>query len=258
MLVEEERAACDIAREPTSSQLPHEFGLGGLNTTGSAPRVSLNARPKGAHATVSRNNRHPRPPPAGVVQCFVAKETDLLPWVLGGMLALGAVAAIAVGQPDPAPGGAPSTPSAAASPSSVRAASSAAPAAHPAAPADLSPVAISTSARQQLPPGQVWECDVNGRRVFSDVQCGTHATVRQLSEPNVIDSAAAYPRGTSRPYGSGPGPGYYPQAASEAPPDDSDGGGDPIDTQVIVVHDRARRDQLARHGNHPHPRAAHP
>jgi hypothetical protein len=190
----------------------------------------------------------------------MAEDTDLLPWVLGGMLALGAVAAIAVGLPDPTPGGAPAAPNTAVSASNAQASPSAASAAHVAASADLSPAVVSTNARPQLPPGHVWECDVNGQRVFSDVQCGTHATVRQLTELNLFDSSAAYGRGTPRPYGSGPGPGYpQPMPASEAPPDDSDtGGGDPIYSQVIVVHDRPHRDQLAHHGNHPRPRAARP
>jgi len=195
-----------------------------------------------------------------VVEWLVAEHTDLLPWVLGGMLALSAVAAIAVGLPDSTPGGAPTAPTTAVSTSTAQAAPSTASAAHPTAPADLSPVVISPNARPQLPRGQVWECDSNGQRVFSDTQCGAHATVRQLTELNVIDSPAAYVRGTPRPDGYPPTPGYYPQAepASEAPPADSDAGGDPIYTQVIVVHDRPRRDQLAHHGNHPRPRAAHP
>jgi len=198
------------------------------------------------------------------------------------MLALGAVAAIAAGLPDPAPGGTPTAPHTAASASTAQAAPSATPAstvqasptatspstaqatpsgtsaARPAASADVSPVVVSTSARPQLPPGQVWECDNNGQRVFSDVQCGAHATVRQLTELNVIDSAVAYPRGAPRPDGYAPGPGYYPQPVpSEAPPNDSDAG-DPLYTQVIVVRDRLRREQQARHANRPHPRAAHP
>jgi len=208
---------------------------------------------------------------------------DTLPWVLGGALALGAVAAIAAGLPDPATGGAPTAlhtaasastaqaaPSAtsagtaqasptATSPRTAQASPSATSAARPAAPADVSPGVVSTSARPQLPPGQVWECDINGQRVFSDIQCGAHATVRQLTEPNVIDSGAAYARSAPRPDGYAPGPGYYPQPipAGEAPPADSDAG-DPIYTQVIVVRDRSRRDQPAHHGNRPHPRAAPP
>jgi hypothetical protein len=190
----------------------------------------------------------------------MVEDADLLPWVLGGILALGAVAAFAVGLPDPTPGGAPTAPNTAVSASTAQPVPSAASATHPAAPADLSPVVVSRNARPQLPPGQVWECDINGQRVFSDVQCGTQATVRQLTELHVFDSSAAYGRGTPRPFGYGPGPGYYPQPvpASEAPPDGSDAGGDPIYTQVVVAHDRARHDQLAHHGNRPHPRGAHP
>jgi translation initiation factor IF-2 len=205
----------------------------------------------------------------------MTEETDLLPWLLGGMLALGAAAAIAVGVSDSTPAGVPAAPTAAAPASRPQAAPSTA--APGAAPADVSPVVAAANARAQLPPGRVWECEINGQRVFSDVQCGAHATVRQLSEQNVFDASVAYGRGAPRPYGDGPGPGpgpgpsgpapggpapghYDPQPgyASDAPPDDASGG-DPIYSQVIVVHDRARRDQLAHHhDNHPHPRAAHP
>jgi hypothetical protein len=188
----------------------------------------------------------------------MSKEADLLRWILGGMLALGAVAATALSDPT----GPPAAPAAAAV-STAQAAPSAAPAAHPAAQADLSPVVVSPTARPQLPPGQVWECEVDGRRIFSDSQCGAHATVRQLSELNVIDSKTAYPRAAPRP---GPGPGYYPQSdpgydrepASETP-DDSDANY-PIytGTPVVVVRDRVRRDHLAHRGNHPQPRAAQP
>jgi hypothetical protein len=192
------------------------------------------------------------------LQCVMVENTGLLPWMLGGLLTLGAVAAIAGGLSDPTSGGALTALNPAASTSTARAVPGAAPAAHSAAPADPSPVVVSTNARRQLPPGHVWECDFNGQRVFSDTQCGKHATVRQLTEPNVFDSNAAYGRGTSRPYGNGPAPGYYPQPlpTSETPPEDSDGG-DPIYTQVIVLRDQ-RRDPLAHHGNHPHPRAGHP
>ena len=191
----------------------------------------------------------------------MSEKTDLLSWILGGMLALGAVTATALSDPT-AP---PTAPVVAGSTTQV--APSTAPAAHPAAQADLSPVVVSPTARPQLPPGQVWECDVDGRRVFSDSQCGAHATVRQLSELNVIDSKTAYPPAAPRPYS--PGPGYYPQPgpgydrdaapASDAPPDDSDANY-PIYTgaPVVVVRDRVRRDHLPHRGNHPQPRASQP
>jgi hypothetical protein len=197
-----------------------------------------------------------------VVEWAMSEETDLLPWILGGTLALGAVAATALGLSDPT--GPPTAPGVAAV-STPQVAPSATPAAHPALPVDLSPVVVSPTARQQLPPGQVWECDVDGRRVFSDTQCGAHATVRQLSELNVIDSSAAYAHVAPRPYAPGyysqPGPGYDrdPGPASDTPTDDSDAN-DPIytGTPVIVARDRSHRDQLAHRDNHPRPRPARP
>ena len=188
----------------------------------------------------------------------MSEETDLLPWILGGMLALGAVAATALSDPT----GPPAAPVAAAV-STAQAAPSAVPAAQSAAQADLSPVVVSPTVRPQLPPGQVWECEVDGRRIFSDSQCGAHATVRQLSELNVIDSKTAYPRTVPRP---GPGAGYYPQSdpgydrepASETP-DDSDANY-PIYTgaPVVVVRDRVRRDHSLIAATTRAPRAARP
>src|ERR1700679_241607 len=133
----------------------------------------------------------------------MAQHPDLLPSVLGPLLALGPVAAFAAGLPDPTPGGVPTAPNTAVPASKAQAAPSAASAVHAAAPAALSPVAAGTNARPQLPPGQVWECDVNGQRVFSDVQCGTHATLRQLPELNVFDPNVAAVRSAPRPYGTG-------------------------------------------------------
>jgi hypothetical protein len=186
----------------------------------------------------------------------MAEDIDLLPWILGGALALGAVAATAVGLSDPT--SPPTAPVVAAAVSTKQVAPSettAAPAAH----VDLSPVVVSPAARAQLPPGQVWECELGGQRVFSDTQCGAHATVRQLSELNVIDSSTAYARVPPRPHG--PSPGYYPQpeVAGEAPPDDSDANY-PVysGTPVVVVHDRRRRDHPAHRGNHPQARPARP
>jgi hypothetical protein len=192
----------------------------------------------------------------------MVEDTDLLPWILGGALALGAVAATAGGLSDP------TTPPAApvvAAASTQQALPSATPATRPAAQVELSPVVVAPTARAQLPPGQVWECDVGGQRVFSDTQCGAHAAVRQLNELNVIDSSAAYAQRAPRPYSPGyypqPGPGYgrEPVPAGDTPSDDSDANNQIYTgTPVVVVHDRWRRDHLAHRGNHPQARAARP
>jgi predicted outer membrane lipoprotein len=206
----------------------------------------------------------------------MARDTDLFPWILGGCLACaaGAMTMVAVSAPEE-PGGralAASPPAASTSPiaspspqsgsfaSSVPASSAAARATQTSSSDQttaLSPVVISPNARPQLPPGQVWECDVNGQRVFSDVQCGSRATVRQLRDLNVMDSPAA-----PQPFGyGGPYPGYrYPPATSPAPPvyypDEApaDYSGDPyVGDSYIVVHDRYRR--YHRPHAQPHPRS---
>jgi len=145
----------------------------------------------------------------------MAKDIDLLPWILGAMLAVGAAAA---------------------------AASDVAPAPAPAAP----------NARKQLPPGQVWECQVDGQRVFSDTRCGAHASVRHLSELNLMASSA--PAGYDRP----PRTGYYPPSpAMDEPapyPSDDEAG---YTGPSVIVRERLRREQ-ARRDHRPRARAARP
>jgi hypothetical protein len=53
------------------------------------------------------------------------------------------------------------------------------------------PPAIQPNSVGLLPRGQVWECVVNGQRTFSDVRCGAHSSVRQLSQLNVMDAEPA-------------------------------------------------------------------
>jgi hypothetical protein len=43
--------------------------------------------------------------------------------------------------------------------------------------------------RAQLLRGQVWQCVINGQRVFSDGPCGEGASVRRLSDPNIMNAA---------------------------------------------------------------------
>jgi hypothetical protein len=173
----------------------------------------------------------------------MARDIDLLPWILGGCLACGAavMTAVALSAPQGSSGAAPQ---AAPSPAPAAAARS------NDSSSDLSPVVISSNARQQLPSGQVWECEVNGQRVFSDVQCGAHATVRQLNDLNVMDSAAAPHPAYRYPYGA-----PYPSATSSAPPSyypadeaPSDYSGDPyVGDQYLVVRDRNHRERRPPH-----------
>ena len=184
----------------------------------------------------------------------MAKNTDLLRWVLSGVLALSAVAATAVVSADSTTGTAPGSSTALPSPP---------PPARPTVTAEVSPVVVSPKARSPLPPGQVWECMIDGQRVFSDTQCGAHASVRQLSEPNVMDSTALPAHGAPRPYGHDPGPAadYYPpsQPASDEGMDEPEGS-DPVYSApaVIVVREHRRRNHDPHHAHHHYPRAARP
>ena len=145
-------------------------------------------------------------------------------WILGGMLALGAAVATAADEM-PAP---------------------------KAAAADLTPVIATPNARTQLPPGQVWECSIGGQRVFSDTQCGAHASIRQLNEVNAMSSSASFPS-VNRFYGA---PQDSPAPDSQAPPDYS---GDPYVSQpFIVVHDGIRRYHFPRRTSHPRGRSSRP
>jgi hypothetical protein len=103
---------------------------------------------------------------------------------------------------------------------------------------------------------------INGQRVFSDAQCGAHASVRQLSELNVMDRPPA--RAAPQPYSRDPGP--APAYPPSPPPTDAGmmdepepEGSYPIYTapSVVVVRERGRRNHPHR-VHHPQPRAARP
>jgi len=86
----------------------------------------------------------------------------------------------------------------------------------------IMPTLVPPSARSELPPGQVWECVLNGQRTFSDSPCGDRPAIRQLSEVNTM---AAVPAGRAPRYlppgmnDSGGGSGYAPDSYA---PEDSE------------------------------------
>jgi hypothetical protein len=177
------------------------------------------------------------------------RDVDLLPWILGGCLAIGAavVTAGALSAPQ-GPPAASAAPAPVAPPPALGAATAVSASS---ASADISPIVMSSNARQRLPPGQVWQCEVNGRRVFSDVQCNTHATVRQLSEPNVM--ASSYPYGSSYPPGvDAATPSDYAPSMDEAAADYSNDAY--VGEQYVVVRDRKHRLHSPRLYTRPHRR----
>jgi hypothetical protein len=122
-------------------------------------------------------------------------DRDIFPWVLGGLLIV--LAAIAIGYT--------SNNKSDLSTSVPRIQSSAAPL--PAAVARPSTVTVRNSGAPTLVPRRVWECAVNGQRIFSDSPCGTTSTIRQLSATNRMDPAPVLPSVT---YYNPPSPGYEP------------------------------------------------
>jgi len=93
-------------------------------------------------------------------------ESDLLPWILGGALLIVAAAAIAAisysGD----------------SPNSIQAGNP------PSTNTVAHPTIVVVNDPPKLPAGEVWECQKNGQRIFSDVPCGGRSTIREVSPIN--------------------------------------------------------------------------
>ena len=222
-----------------------------------------------------------RPPILAAVKWGM--EKDLLPWVLGSaLIAAGALAAMVeftrhtptapvnallAAPPAVTPVPAAATPTVAAAIVAapiVAALAAAAPASLPATvfPAPdagatgvpaTGPASADASANggPQLPPGEIWQCVVNGQKIFSDKRCGNGASVRQIGDVNVMDAP------TPAPWGYRPGPGYAgaPYPAGPSYPDDQDDTGLDSDgyvgQQIILARERARREHH-RQDTHPH------
>jgi hypothetical protein len=204
----------------------------------------------------------------------MTRHAHAVQWILGGLLAVSAAIAAGIGlmsEPAsaqaPAPGtsasetraGAGSAPSASAPPATTPAASptgSPAPPPARAATGGAHSPQLAAATRTPLPPGQVWQCVIDGERIFSDAPCGAHASIRQLRELNVMDSPPAQSYAYAYPYApvSAPAPAFAP-----APADDSDYA-DYWGPDVLWAHGYARRNYLSRQDNHlrpqsrPHPR----
>jgi hypothetical protein len=95
----------------------------------------------------------------------------------------------------------------------------------------------------------VWQCVIDGERIFSDAPCGAHASIRQLRELNVMDSPPAQSYAYAYPYApvSAPAPAFAP-----APADDSDYA-DYWGPDVVWAHRYARRNYFPREDNRPRP-----
>jgi hypothetical protein len=193
-------------------------------------------------------------------------HANLLLWIVGGLLAGSAATFAAIGSTteqaaQPGPGAsanetrapAVSAPPAAPTPGGAALSAAAAP---PSARAAIGGArSPQAAARSPLPAGQVWQCVIDGERIFSDAPCGEHASIRQLRELNVMDA----PPPRSYPYTVPYAPSTAPAATfAPATPDDSDYA-DPWGPEVLWAHGYARRNYLSRQDNHIHPQPqAHP
>lgn len=124
--------------------------------------------------------------------------TDLFPWILGlGLLAAGAFGAVLLMAPPAA--------------KSLRVAAAVPKEQTPAPPATSPPPVIQVPlktpssialARATIPDdaatalvnNPIWQCEVNGHRIFADSPCGAGASIRVLNETNRMNTTPIAPR----------------------------------------------------------------
>lgn len=109
-------------------------------------------------------------------------ERDLLPWILGAaLLIVAAIAAAAISNS----GDNPTIVGARNQPSTITIAH---------------PTIVIANDPPKLPTGEVWECQKNGHRVFSDVPCEGGSTIREVSAINRMQSQSIEPDPTTAAY----------------------------------------------------------
>jgi hypothetical protein len=200
-------------------------------------------------------------------------QTDLFPWILGILLVAVAIPAVlAFTKPADRPirvvattvtPSQPGSPTAAASPATT--ANTPAPLTTPIAPAVSAPATRSitpavaagaqSAVRPALPVGQVWQCVVNGQKVFSDTACGDGATIRQLSDVNGMDPTPVARAPLYTGYGPypgygpnpdyGPNPGYAPTPGYAGAQDGSAADDVYGANQLVVIDGRRRHEHVA-------------
>jgi uncharacterized protein DUF4124 len=116
----------------------------------------------------------------------------------------------------------------------------------PTTPAVSPAAAVQPPGQPALPADQVWQCKVNGQRIFSDSPCGAGASIRQLSAVNGMD--AAPPVHTYRYPTYGPGAGYTP-----APAYDADSSQDAQINEVYGANQYVIIEERRPHEHHPPP-----
>jgi hypothetical protein len=171
-------------------------------------------------------------------------DSDLLPWILGGLMIATAALALAVRSTDrtgPGPANVQALVQSSAPTLPVTAASAPLPMPSPnvqAAPS-ASTAQVQSVTGPSAPTNQIWECTIDGQKTFSDRPCGTRSSLREISPINEMESTPVY--GNVRSYEANYPPDYsYP----------SEQGSDDYSSPAsvgILVHGVVRPD----HRHHP-------
>jgi len=168
------------------------------------------------------------------------EQVDLFPWILGTLLMAAAIPAVIALKGSPL-----KSPAVANAPASPRPISVPPPVLQPAPrPETVEPVRQAP----QPPTSQVWQCVVNGQKIFSDSRCGADASVRQLSEVNRM---AATPVSRAPAYPAYP---LYPTAYPEEYPDSDAPAENSASSPFIVINERGRHEN-GRRTHHPERRS---
>jgi hypothetical protein len=208
----------------------------------------------------------------------MAEDTDLLPWILGGLSAATVAIAITVGASNgTAPNGtapnkshaAPQTaalslPGAEAIPQATTALSQAT-VALPQAPAIAStrvPILSAAQTQTAVPPAQptsqIWQCTINGQKTFSDAPCGDKSSLRELGPINRMDPSPVFSHAPSYGREASYQPEYsYPGEQSDSNTADQPLAGNSYPVFVgIPIHERRRPEHA--HRPHEHNRGPQP
>jgi hypothetical protein len=125
------------------------------------------------------------------------RDTDLFPWILSiGLLAAGAFSTVLIMAPPavrvPRAIAAIPAMNAPAPPPALQVPLQALPATTPAALSDRPELALVNN--------PIWQCEVNGQKIFSDSPCGAGASIRPLNETNRMNSTPIIPSSAYAPY----------------------------------------------------------
>jgi hypothetical protein len=117
------------------------------------------------------------------------RNTDLFPWILSlGLLAAGAFGAVLVMAPR-----APNFPRVAAKAAEMHTLEPPPPAAMQASAPTSVPASVPDGARPPLAGNPIWQCEVNGQKIFADSPCGPKAFIRPLNETNRMSPTPIVP-----------------------------------------------------------------